>query len=67
MKQTIDLSEGEAIEIGESIRLEFVRVYLGEARIAIDAPRDVPIWRAELLEHAVRHPPLRERMKGRRL
>ena len=41
---------GESIVVGESIRLSIVEIRGGSVRIAIDAPGDTPVYRAELLE-----------------
>lgn len=40
---------GETIFIGESIKITIVRIEPGRARVAIDAPRDMPIMRGELV------------------
>jgi carbon storage regulator len=41
---------GESIVIGESIRLSVVEIRGGSVRIAVDAPAELPVYRAELLE-----------------
>lgn len=41
---------GEVIQIGENIRIVLVDCGTGRARIGIDAPREIPVWRDELLE-----------------
>ncbi|MET0339383.1 MAG: carbon storage regulator [Polyangiales bacterium] len=41
---------GESIVVGESVRLSIVEIRGGSVRIAIDAPGDLPVYRAELLE-----------------
>jgi carbon storage regulator len=41
---------GESIVVGENIRLSIVEIRGGSVRIAIDAPGDTPVYRAELLE-----------------
>jgi len=41
---------GESIVIGGSIRVSVVEVRGGSVRIAIDAPNDLAVYRAELLE-----------------
>jgi carbon storage regulator len=41
--------EGEAVQVGEAIRIVLVRIQGGQARLAIEAPREVPIWREELV------------------
>jgi carbon storage regulator len=40
---------GEKIYIGENICLTVVDIDRGKVRLGIDAPRDVPIFREELL------------------
>lgn len=40
---------GEKICIGENIFITVVDVERGKVRLGIDAPRDVPIYRQELL------------------
>ena len=41
---------GESIVIGDSIRISVVEVRGGGVRLAIDAPSELPVYRAELLE-----------------
>ena len=41
---------GEKICIGENICITVVNVERGKIRLGIDAPRDIPIYRQELLE-----------------
>lgn len=41
---------GESIVIGGSIRVNVVEIRGGSVRIAIDAPSETPVYRAELLE-----------------
>lgn len=41
---------GESIVIGGSIRVSVVEVRGGSVRVAIDAPADMPVYRAELIE-----------------
>jgi carbon storage regulator CsrA len=41
---------GESIVIGGSIRVSVVEVRGGSVRVAIDAPSEMPVYRAELLE-----------------
>jgi carbon storage regulator len=41
---------GEQILIGENIKIVIVGIDRGKVRIGIDAPRDLPIFRKELLE-----------------
>jgi carbon storage regulator len=41
---------GESVIIGGSIRVSVVEVRGGSVRIAIDAPAELPVYRAELLE-----------------
>ena len=42
--------EGQVILIGDTIRVTIVEVRGDKVRVGIDAPRDVPVLRAELLE-----------------
>ena len=42
--------EGQVITIGDNIRVTIVEVRGDKVRVGIDAPRDVPVLRAELLE-----------------
>lgn len=41
---------GERIQIGEEVRITIVRVAQGVVRVGIEAPRDWPIVREELLD-----------------
>ncbi len=41
---------GESILIGENIKISVLDVYEGGVRLAIDAPREVPVVRTELLK-----------------
>ena len=43
---------GETLLIGDNIKVTIVDVYEGGVRIAIDAPRSVPILRSELVQAA---------------
>ncbi len=43
---------GETLLIGGKVKVTVLDVYDGGARIAIDAPKDIPILRAELLKAA---------------
>jgi carbon storage regulator len=43
----ITTQEGEAIQIGEDVRILVRRVKGGWVRLCIDAPREVPIQRIE--------------------
>ena len=43
---------GESILIGDNIRLTVLDVYEGGVRVAIDAPKNIPILRTELLQAA---------------
>ena len=40
---------GESLLIGENIRISVVSAEKGRVRLSIDAPKDVPILRSELL------------------
>jgi len=42
--------EGQVIKIGDNIRVTIVEVRGDKVRVGIDAPRDVQVLRAELLE-----------------
>lgn len=41
---------GESILIGDNIKVSVLDVYEGGVRLAIDAPREVPVVRTELLK-----------------
>jgi carbon storage regulator len=43
---------GECIVVGDRITVVILEVDGGRARIGIEAPADVPIWRAELCRAA---------------
>jgi len=49
---------GEKIQIGEDITITVVDIDRGKIRLGIEAPRDVPIFRQELLPLGV--PPTRD-------
>ena len=40
----------QAIKIGDDIYVTVCRVDGNKVRLAIDAPKDVPVWREELLK-----------------
>lgn len=42
--------EGQVIRIGDNIRITIVEVRGDKVRVGIDAPRDVQVMRAELLD-----------------
>ena len=42
--------EGQVIKIGDNIRVTIVEVRGDKVRVGIEAPRDVQVMRAELLE-----------------
>jgi carbon storage regulator len=42
--------EGQVITIGDNIRVTIVEVRGGKVRVGIDAPRDLQVLRAELVE-----------------
>ncbi len=48
------LSRGEAVRLGDKIvvRLLDSSTFRGQVRLGIEAPRDVPIYRAELLQRS---------------
>ena len=46
----------ERIVIGEDIVITVVDIDRGKIRLGFEAPRDVPIWREELLPVAVEAP-----------
>lgn len=48
---------GEKIFIGENICITVVDIDRGKIRLGIEAPRDVPIYRQELLPLAGQAPP----------
>jgi carbon storage regulator CsrA len=41
---------GQGIHIGTEVRVEIVKIADGEAVLNITAPRDMGIWRSELVE-----------------
>lgn len=45
---------GEAIRIGDSIRVIVHEVNGKQVRLGIEAPDNVPLWRAELYERIAR-------------
>jgi len=47
---------GEKIYIAENICVTVLEVYRGKARIGIEAPQDVPIFRKELLSNTPANP-----------
>src|SRR5206468_3763622 len=49
---------GEKICIGENIRITVVDVERGKIRLGIEAPREIPIFRQELLTPAANERPL---------
>lgn len=40
---------GEKIKIGDNVYVQIVEVSGGKVRLGIDAPKEVAIWRTELL------------------
>ena len=42
----------QVITIGDNIRVTIVEIRNGKVRVGIDAPRDVQVMRAELLEQS---------------
>ena len=42
--------EGESVVIGDGIRITLLEIQGGQVRIGVQAPREVPVLRAELLE-----------------
>jgi carbon storage regulator len=46
---TLSRKVGEAIQIGPDIRVVLLSVARGKVRLGIDAPRQVPVFREELL------------------
>lgn len=53
---------GEVIWIGDSIKLTVVQIDRGKIRLGITAPRDIPIYRQELLplNNEQQEPPLEQ-------
>lgn len=43
---------GETIVIGDDIKITVMDVYEGGVRLAIDAPKSIPVLRSELLQAA---------------
>ncbi|EJO5349277.1 carbon storage regulator [Clostridium botulinum] len=41
----LGIQTGESLNIGENIKLSFIKVKENTVRIAIDAPREIPILR----------------------
>jgi len=41
--------EGESVVINENIKIKVVQIDRGKVRIGIDAPREMPVFREELL------------------
>ncbi len=41
---------GETLVIGENVRITVMDVYEGGVRLAIDAPKSIPVLRSELLQ-----------------
>jgi carbon storage regulator len=40
---------GEGFKIGDHVRVVLLEIDRGKARLGIDAPRDIPVFRDELL------------------
>jgi carbon storage regulator len=49
---------GETIVIGDDVRVTITEIQRGQVRIAIDAPRSVPVNRLEVLELDSREAPV---------
>jgi carbon storage regulator len=47
---------GEKICIGQNIFLTVVDIERGKVRLGIEAPREIPIYRQELLANPEQHP-----------
>lgn len=47
---------GERICIGDNIFITVVDINRGKIRLGIEAPRNVPVYRQELLDGAAEHP-----------
>jgi carbon storage regulator len=45
-------SAGETILIGDDVKITVMDVYEGGVRLAIDAPKSIPVLRSELLQAA---------------
>lgn len=43
---------GETLVIGDNVRITVMDVYEGGVRLAIDAPKSIPVLRSELLQAA---------------
>lgn len=41
--------EGESFQIGENIRVQVLTISDGSVRLAIEAPKEIPVLRSELL------------------
>ncbi len=44
---------GEKIQIADDIIITVVEIDRGKVRLGIDAPKDIPVFRTELLERKV--------------
>lgn len=44
---------GESFYIGNDIKVTVVKIDENKVRIGIDAPREVPVWRSELMPEVV--------------
>jgi carbon storage regulator len=55
---------GEKIYIGENICITVVDIDRGKIRLGIEAPRDVPIFRQELLPLKVANPEVSQASAG---
>ncbi|MCP4571460.1 MAG: carbon storage regulator CsrA [bacterium] len=40
--------QGEAIDIGDDVKVVVVSIRGGTVKLGIDAPRSVPVWRREV-------------------
>lgn len=47
---TLSRKVGETIVIGSNIFITVTRMERDKVRIAIDAPRDIPVWRKEVYD-----------------
>ncbi len=48
----------EAIMIGENVKIIVVEIRSDRVRLGIEAPKEVPVHRLEVIGHDNRHPPV---------
>lgn len=51
----LERREGSAIYIGDDVKVTILGFSMhGKVRVAVEAPRDVPVWRSELVPAGVK-------------